>query len=84
MRVVIAKDDALLREGLAMLLCSEGFDVVAAVDNANDFLALLNDADAAVLDVRMPPTFTNEGLKAGEGSPPTPSRIPRAGALGVC
>ncbi|KQV06633.1 LuxR C-terminal-related transcriptional regulator [Leifsonia sp. Root112D2] len=64
MRVVIAEDDALLREGLALLLRSEGFDVVAAVDNADDFLALLDDTDAAVLDVRMPPTFTNEGLKA--------------------
>lgn len=66
MRVVIAEDDALLREGLALLLRSEGFDVVAAVDNADDFLALLDDTDAAVLDVRMPPTFTNEGLKAAE------------------
>lgn len=66
MRVVIAEDDALLREGLALLLRSEGFDVVAAVDNADDFLALLDDTDAAVLDVRMPPTFTTEGLKAAE------------------
>ncbi len=66
MRVVIAEDDALLREGLALLLRSEGFDVIAAVDNGDDFLALLDDADAAVLDVRMPPTFTNEGLKAAE------------------
>jgi len=64
MRVVIAEDDALLREGLVLLLRSEGFEVVAAVDNAEAFLALLDDADAAVLDVRMPPTFTNEGLKA--------------------
>jgi DNA-binding NarL/FixJ family response regulator len=66
--VVIAEDDALLREGLALLLRSEGFDVIAAVDNAEDFLALLDDADAAVLDVRMPPTFTNEGLKAAEAA----------------
>ncbi|MEJ1115827.1 response regulator transcription factor [Paenarthrobacter sp. CCNWLY172] len=64
MRVVIAEDDALLREGLSLLLKSEGFDVIAAVDNAVDFLAVLDDADAAVLDVRMPPTFTNEGLVA--------------------
>ncbi len=64
MRVVIAEDDALLREGLSLLLKSEGFDVVAAVDNADDFLAVLDQADAAVLDVRMPPTFTNEGLQA--------------------
>lgn len=64
MRVVIAEDDALLREGLSLLLKSEGFDIVAAVDNADDFLAVLDDVDAAVLDVRMPPTFTNEGLQA--------------------
>ncbi|WP_418057476.1 LuxR C-terminal-related transcriptional regulator [Pimelobacter simplex] len=64
MRIVIAEDDTLLREGLALLLRSEGFDVVAAVDNAEDFLVHLDDADAAVLDVRMPPTYTSEGLKA--------------------
>lgn len=64
MRIVIAEDDTLLREGLALLLRSEGFDVIAAVDNGEDFLARLDEADAAVLDVRMPPTFTSEGLKA--------------------
>lgn len=66
MRILIAEDDALLREGLVMLLRSEGFDVVAAVDNAVDLLAAFesNAADAAVLDVRMPPTFTTEGLQA--------------------
>ncbi|SDE20581.1 response regulator transcription factor [Rhodococcus tukisamuensis] len=64
MRIVIAEDDALLREGLALLLRSEGFDVVAAVDNADGFLEVLDSVDAAVLDVRMPPTFTNEGLQA--------------------
>ncbi|MFG1784438.1 response regulator [Rhodococcus oryzae] len=66
MRIVIAEDDALLREGLALLLRGEGFEVVAAVDNAEAFLEVLDSADAAVLDVRMPPTFTNEGLKAAE------------------
>ncbi|MCZ4558217.1 response regulator transcription factor [Rhodococcus maanshanensis] len=66
MRIVIAEDDALLREGLALLLRGEGFEVVAAVDNAESFLEVLDSADAAVLDVRMPPTFTNEGLKAAE------------------
>jgi len=66
MRILIAEDDALLREGLAMLLRSEGFEVLAAVDNAEDLLAAFDagGADAAVLDVRMPPTFTNEGLRA--------------------
>lgn len=66
MRIVIAEDDALLREGLVMLLTGVGFDVVGAVDNADDLLALAADTepDGAVLDVRMPPTFTNEGLRA--------------------
>ncbi|WP_217181803.1 response regulator transcription factor [Streptomyces sp. AC495_CC817] len=64
MRIAIAEDDTLLREGLVLLLRSEGFDVVAAVDNAEAFLDVLDEADAAVLDVRMPPTHTSEGLKA--------------------
>lgn len=66
MRILIAEDDALLREGLVLLLRGEGFDVVAAVDNAEDLLAAAEtvEADGAVLDVRMPPTFTTEGLQA--------------------
>ncbi|MEO7124140.1 MAG: response regulator transcription factor [Lacisediminihabitans sp.] len=66
MRILIAEDDALLREGLSLLLRNEGFDVVAAVDNGDDLLKVSEtaEADAAVLDVRMPPTFSNEGLKA--------------------
>ena len=69
MRVLIAEDDALLRAGLTLLLESEGFTVVAAVDNAEDLLAAFDTheadgIDGAVLDVRMPPTFTNEGLRA--------------------
>lgn len=64
MRVVIAEDDALLREGLVLLLRSEGFDVIAAVDNGDELLGFIDDADVAIVDVRMPPTFTNEGLKA--------------------
>lgn len=64
MRVVIAEDDVLLRQGLSLLLESEGFDVVAAVGDGEAFLAALPNADVAVVDVRMPPSFTNEGLKA--------------------
>jgi DNA-binding NarL/FixJ family response regulator len=66
MRVVIAEDDALLREGLVLLLGNEGIDVVAAVDNVDDFLAAVSDRrpDAAVVDVRLPPSFSNEGLRA--------------------
>jgi DNA-binding NarL/FixJ family response regulator len=66
MRVVIAEDDALLREGLVLLLQNEGIDVVLAADNADEVLAQLTDLqpDAAVLDVRLPPTFTDEGIRA--------------------
>jgi DNA-binding NarL/FixJ family response regulator len=66
MRVVIAEDDALLREGLVLLLGSEGIEVAAAVDNPDDLLAAVDAQrpDAAVLDVRLPPTFTDEGLRA--------------------
>lgn len=66
MRLVLAEDHALLRAGLTQLLESRGFTVVAAVDNATDLDAALADpdADAAVLDVRLPPTQTDEGLRA--------------------
>ncbi|GAB3211417.1 response regulator [Nocardia tengchongensis] len=66
MRVVIAEDDALLREGLTLLLKTAGIDVVAAVDNADDFLRIVtaDRPDAVVVDVRMPPTFTDDGLRA--------------------
>ncbi|WP_433564035.1 response regulator [Nocardia sp. CA-151230] len=66
MRVVIAEDDALLREGLALLLQTAGIVVVAAVDNADDFLAVVtaDRPDAVVVDVRLPPTFTDDGLRA--------------------
>lgn len=66
MRIVIAEDDALLREGLALLLQTAGIEVVAAVDNADDFLAVVTTdrPDAVVVDVRLPPTFTDDGLRA--------------------
>lgn len=66
MRLLIAEDDELLRAGLELLLRSEGFDVVGSWNNADDLLAAFEPgiADGAVLDVRMPPTFTNEGLRA--------------------
>ncbi|MFD5828434.1 response regulator [Lentzea sp. NPDC060358] len=66
MRIVIAEDDALLREGLTLLLRNEGIEVAAATDNPDDFLVAVADhePDIAVVDVRMPPTFTDEGLKA--------------------
>jgi DNA-binding NarL/FixJ family response regulator len=65
-RIVIAEDDALLREGLTLLLRAEGLDVIAAVDNPVDLLAAIDadPPDVAVVDVRMPPTFRDEGLRA--------------------
>lgn len=66
MRVVIAEDLALLRDGLIRLLQAHDFTVVAAVDNGPDLhTALTRDRpDVAVVDVRLPPTFTDEGLQA--------------------
>ncbi|MFI6180352.1 MULTISPECIES: LuxR C-terminal-related transcriptional regulator [unclassified Nonomuraea] len=66
MRVVIAEDDALLREGLALLLAAEGIEVLDAVDNAADLLAAVSaeTPDALIVDVRLPPDFRDEGLRA--------------------
>jgi len=66
MRVVIAEDLFLLREGLARLLRAHDFEIAAAVDNPADLLrALLEQRpDIAIVDVRLPPTFTDEGLRA--------------------
>jgi DNA-binding NarL/FixJ family response regulator len=65
-RLALAEDNALLRAGLTQLLEGSGFVVARAVDNAVELdAALLDpDVDGAVLDVRMPPTFTDEGLRA--------------------
>jgi DNA-binding NarL/FixJ family response regulator len=65
-RLVIAEDNALLREGLIRLLEANDCTVVAAVDNAPQLDKVLQEveADGAVLDVRLPPTFTDEGLRA--------------------
>jgi DNA-binding NarL/FixJ family response regulator len=65
-RVVLAEDLALLRDGLIRLLEANDFDVVAAVDNGPSLLRALTTEkpDVAVVDVRLPPTFTDEGLKA--------------------
>ena len=65
-RVVIAEDLALLRDGLTRLLQAHDFEVVAAVGDAGSLAAVLEQEkfDIAILDVRMPPTFTDEGLVA--------------------
>jgi DNA-binding NarL/FixJ family response regulator len=62
--VIVADDDALLREGLASLLERSGFDVVGRVGNGTEALALARTEkpDLLVLDIRMPPTNTTEGL----------------------
>ncbi|MGI5242270.1 LuxR C-terminal-related transcriptional regulator [Dactylosporangium sp. CA-139066] len=66
MRVVIAEDHALLRDGLTRLLTAFDFDVVATVDNGPALLPALltHNPQVAVIDVRLPPTFTDEGLQA--------------------
>ncbi|MGY1845639.1 response regulator [Modestobacter sp. SYSU DS0875] len=66
MRIVIAEDDALLREGLALLLRAESLDVVATAAEPDGFLAAVDEhrPDVAIVDVRMPPTHTDEGVRA--------------------
>jgi DNA-binding NarL/FixJ family response regulator len=66
LRVVIAEDLFLLRDGLIRLLEAYGFEVAAAVDNGADFLDAVRSGrpDVAVVDVRLPPSFTDEGLRA--------------------
>lgn len=66
MRVVIAEDNALLREGLVLLLSSAGHEVVAVAESGPEVLPALLEhrPEVAVLDVRMPPGFRDEGLRA--------------------
>ncbi len=65
-RVVLADDDVLLREGLASLLERSGFEVVGQAGDGNELLPLVRSLvpDVAVVDIRMPPTHTTEGLDA--------------------
>ncbi|MFD8756390.1 LuxR C-terminal-related transcriptional regulator [Kitasatospora sp. NPDC059577] len=66
MRIVLAEDHFLLRDGLIRLLQAYGHEVVAAVDNGPDLLRALTEQrpDVSIIDVRLPPTFTDEGLLA--------------------
>ncbi|XVU22444.1 response regulator transcription factor [Actinoplanes sp. CA-054009] len=66
MRVVIAEDNPLLRDGIALLLGEHGIEVTAAVPDAGALLVAVgaDPPDAVVVDVRMPPTHTDEGLRA--------------------
>ena len=77
MRVVLAEDSVLLREGLVRLLTEYGATVVDAVGDGDELVAAVDRhrPDVAVVDVRMPPSFTDEGLRAAlrarEGAPAT-------------
>ena len=66
MRVAIAEDSVLLREGVARLLDEGGFDVVAQCENADDLMAKVRSfpPDVVIMDIRLPPTHNDEGLRA--------------------
>ncbi|GGT18684.1 DNA-binding response regulator [Streptomyces kurssanovii] len=66
MRLILAEDSTLLREGLVRLLAEEGHEVLAAVGDATALLAAVDASppDVVIADVRMPPTHTDEGLRA--------------------
>jgi DNA-binding NarL/FixJ family response regulator len=68
MRVVIADDTALVRSGLTTLLAEQGVDVVGQVGDGPSLLALVDDVmpDAAIVDIRMPPSHTTEGIAAAK------------------
>lgn len=78
MRVVVAEDSVLLREGIARLLGEAGMEVVGLAGDGASLRGLVATAapDVAIIDIRMPPTFTDEGLLAAEAmlaaDPPTP------------
>jgi DNA-binding NarL/FixJ family response regulator len=66
LRIVIAEDAAIMRDGLTQTLARRGHDVVAAVADADELIKAVgsHQPDVAVIDVRMPPTHTDEGLRA--------------------
>jgi class 3 adenylate cyclase/CheY-like chemotaxis protein len=80
LRVVLADDSVLLREGVASLLEEAGFEVVGQAGTAEDLLALVDEAlpDVAVVDIRMPPTKTDEGIRAAHE---IRKRWPKTGVL---
>ena len=68
MRVVLAEDSVLLREGVARILDEAGFDVVGQAGNADELMLKVRSysPDVAIVDIRMPPTHTDEGLRAAQ------------------
>ncbi|MEJ7798764.1 MAG: response regulator transcription factor [Solirubrobacteraceae bacterium] len=80
MRVVIAEDQALLREGLSHLFADGGHDVVSCVEDSQHLLAVVRGhrPDLVVVDVRMPPSFTDEGARAAIA---IKRELPRIGVL---
>ena len=80
MRVVVADDAVLLREGLARLLVEAGFEVAGLASDGSELLELVERArpDVAIVDIRMPPTHTDEGLQAAKQ---IRARWPRIGIL---
>jgi DNA-binding NarL/FixJ family response regulator len=79
-RVALADDAAVLREGLARLLAEAGIEVVAQVNSADELLVAIEDLrpDVAVVDIRMPPTWSNEGLSVAAV---IRQRFPQVGVL---
>jgi DNA-binding NarL/FixJ family response regulator len=67
-RVILADDAMVVREGLARLLAEQGVEVLAQAGNADELQRLVaaDQPDVAVIDIRMPPTYTNEGLRAAQ------------------
>jgi DNA-binding NarL/FixJ family response regulator len=68
MRIVLGEDSVLLREGIARLLVDAGFEVVAQAGDAEDLLRKVraHKPDVAIVDIRMPPTHTDDGLQAAQ------------------
>jgi DNA-binding NarL/FixJ family response regulator len=68
MQVVVADDSLLFREGLVRVLTEQGFEVIGQMDNAEDLVRRVGglQPDVAIVDIRMPPTNTDEGLRAAQ------------------
>jgi DNA-binding NarL/FixJ family response regulator len=80
LRVILADDAVMIREGLARLLSDEGVEIAAQVDDAEALMRAVraDPPDVAVVDIRMPPTFTDEGLHAAQE---IRARHPQVGVL---